>query len=287
MQYKSFRIRNFKGIKDTTVSFESLTGANVFAFVGLNESGKTTILEAIHSFAPDEATSQLLSGEIDIGVPFRERVPRHLLSDFTGYVSVMATLQITLDDWHNIQRKLLLDHAIELNSENLPSEFTLERQQKFENGDFKATFFSIRTPLEVKSKSQRKWRKLEQNEEIIKVREAIFHFAPKIAYFPTFVFNFPKSIFLTERGNVVDKFYRRVFQGILDFDGRGQTIEQDIIRRVRRPDMSIPWIPFLTKWTANDDKDKIQQVMDRASQAVSRLVFGRWNQIFGENTRAC
>ncbi len=48
MRYKSFRIQNFKGIKDTTIRLDTIGGASVFAFVGLNESGKTTILEAIH-----------------------------------------------------------------------------------------------------------------------------------------------------------------------------------------------------------------------------------------------
>ena len=74
----------FKGIKDTTVSLQSVAGASVFAFVGLNESGKTTILEAIHSFSPDDATSELLGGAKEVGVPFSERVPRHQLSNFTG-----------------------------------------------------------------------------------------------------------------------------------------------------------------------------------------------------------
>jgi hypothetical protein len=41
MRYKSFRIRNFKGIKDTTVGLQTIGGAAVFALVGLNESGKT------------------------------------------------------------------------------------------------------------------------------------------------------------------------------------------------------------------------------------------------------
>ena len=54
MKYKSFRIKNFKGIKDTTVVLQGVAGAGVFAFVGLNESGKTTVLEAIHSFSPDD-----------------------------------------------------------------------------------------------------------------------------------------------------------------------------------------------------------------------------------------
>ncbi|MBM0170454.1 ATP-binding protein [Altererythrobacter sp. C41] len=49
VRYLKFRIQNFKGIKDTEVDLRSSTGANVFSLVGLNESGKTTILEAIHS----------------------------------------------------------------------------------------------------------------------------------------------------------------------------------------------------------------------------------------------
>lgn len=87
MRYKSFRIRNFKGIKDTTIHLEGIGGAAVFAFVGLNESGKTTVLEAIHSFSPDTATSELLGGDQDTGIPYNARIPRHLISTFTGDVS--------------------------------------------------------------------------------------------------------------------------------------------------------------------------------------------------------
>jgi predicted ATP-dependent endonuclease of OLD family len=98
MQYKSFRIRNFKGIKDATVDLTTAGGAAVFAFVGLNESGKTTVLEAIHSFSPDTATSELVGGDQETGVPFNERVPRHLISTFSGDVSVRATLTATPTD---------------------------------------------------------------------------------------------------------------------------------------------------------------------------------------------
>ena len=43
MHYKSFRIKNFKGIKDATVNFAEHSKMGVYAFVGLTESGKTTI----------------------------------------------------------------------------------------------------------------------------------------------------------------------------------------------------------------------------------------------------
>ena len=57
-----------KGIKDTVVDLSGDHGAAIFAFVGLNESGKTTVLEAIHSFSPDRATSELVGGNGGDGV---------------------------------------------------------------------------------------------------------------------------------------------------------------------------------------------------------------------------
>jgi ABC-type Na+ transport system ATPase subunit NatA len=284
MRYISFRIRNFKGIKDTTVQLQSVAGASVFAFVGLNESGKTTILEAIHSFAPDEATSELLGGDEGLGVPFKQRVPRHLLSEFTGRVSVTATLSLTADDKSRVHSNLN-SRGIDLDVSSLPNEIKMERYQIFQNGDFQANYFTLPVWPKIKTGRQRAWRTPDTPEERTAIRDAVFDRVPRIAYFPTFVFEFPKSIFLTERGGVVDKFYRRVFQDILDHEGRGQTVEKDIVRRVRREEMVVPWASFWNFWGGHDDRDKIQQVMDRASAVVTKLVFGRWNQIFGEDTR--
>lgn len=284
MRYISFRVKNFKGIKDTTVQLETVAGASVFAFVGLNESGKTTILEAIHSFAPDEATSELLGGEDGLGVPIRERVPRHLFSEFSGDVSVTATLELTDEDKKKLADELRRTSDIEINS--FPSKVSLERHQRFRDGDFIENYFSFRTDLQYKKRRQKKWKSLKDGDADLRVsvRDIFFKYAPKIAYFPTFVFDFPKTIYLTDRGGVVDKFYRRAFQDILDYDGRGQTIEKDIIRRVRNEKLQTPWSSFLALWSTYDEKDKIQHVVDRAGAAVTRLVFGRWNKIFGEET---
>lgn len=284
MRYKSFRIQNFKGIKDTTVNLQSVAGAAVFAFVGLNESGKTTVLEAIHSFSPDGATSELLGGEAEIGVPFKERVPRHALSDFTGDVSVTAVVSVTQEDKEKFAQRLLTTHKINVNVDTFPDELVFQRQQRFVNGDFKKNYFTLRTALQIKGPAQRKWREPKEDERV-QLRNIAYHLTPDIAYFPSFVFDFPEAVFLTNRGGIVDKFYRRTFQDILDYDGRGHTIEKDIVRRLRSENMVVPWLSFLSQWTISDDKEKIQHVIDRASAAVTKLVFGRWNKIFGEDTR--
>ena len=45
MEYLSFRIENFKGISDQEIRLDKSPSGRTFALVGLNESGKTTVLE--------------------------------------------------------------------------------------------------------------------------------------------------------------------------------------------------------------------------------------------------
>ena len=285
MYYTRFRIQNFKGIKDTTIKLAEQSKAGVFAFVGLNESGKTTILEAIHSFSPDLATSEVVGGEGKSGVPFRDRVPRHLISNFTGDVSVTATLRISEDERKDIVSDLKSEHDLAVDPSTIPDDFPIERYQRFENGDFKGHYFTLRCSVYVKTGRQKKWRTPSAKEKEA-IRDEIYSRTPDIAYFPTFVFDFPKRIFLTEeRGGKVSNFYRQAFQDILDYDGQGHTIEDSIIRRVRSEEKKVSWLDFLNIWNAGDDKDKIQHVMDRASATVTEVVFGRWNEIFGEDAK--
>ncbi|HEV7435218.1 MAG TPA: AAA family ATPase [Pseudorhizobium sp.] len=283
MKYQRFRIRNFKGIKDTTVELQGIASASVFAFVGLNESGKTTILEAIHSFSPEGATSELL-GEKGVGVPFKDRVPRHQLSNFSGDVSVAATVSVDETDKKAIIAGVFAQNDLHIDHEHFPDEITFERQQRFKDGDFQQTFFSLRTAFLVRGKAQRKWRKPTEDEEH-KLKLLIYGYTPDISYFPTFVFDFPERIYLTDRGKSLDKFYRGVFQDILDYDGKGYTIEKDVVRRVRQKDLVTTWVNFLASWAGIDDSEKIQHVMDRASSTVTSTVFGRWNKIFGEDAK--
>lgn len=284
MHYTSFRICNFKGVKDATVDLRTVAGASVFAFVGLNESGKTTILEAIHSFSPDDATSELMGGAKAVGVPYEARVPRHELASFTGDVKVEATVALDESDRERIVAGAADELRIVVDSETIQDSLIFSRIQRFQGGDFKNNYFDLTAQFKIKTGKQRSFRDPNQ-EEKHKLKVLCYDMAPKIAYFPTFVFDFPKAIYLTQRGGAVDRFYRRVFQDILDYDAKGYTIEDDIVRRVRNPDLVLPWLNFFPLWTEHGDRGKIQQVMDRASAAVTKLVFGRWNEIFGEDVK--
>ncbi|MBC6716976.1 AAA family ATPase [Aurantimonas sp. DM33-3] len=150
--------------------------------------------------------------------------------------------------------------------------------------DLSGRTLSLRTAFWVRGKSQRKWRNPSASEEHA-LKYLIYRHTPDISYFPTFVFDFPERIYLTGRGKSLDEFYKTVFQDILDYDGKGYTIEKDIVRRLRREDLITTWVDFLASWAGLDDGEKIQHVMDRASSTVTSTVFGRWNKIFGEDAK--
>jgi AAA15 family ATPase/GTPase len=50
MRYRGFEIKNFKGIKHVCLDLSDAPASNIHLLVGLNESGKTTILEALSFF---------------------------------------------------------------------------------------------------------------------------------------------------------------------------------------------------------------------------------------------
>jgi predicted ATP-dependent endonuclease of OLD family len=50
MRISKFEIRNFKGVSRTSIDISGVSPGNIGTLIGLNESGKTTILEAISHF---------------------------------------------------------------------------------------------------------------------------------------------------------------------------------------------------------------------------------------------
>lgn len=284
MRYRSFRIKNFKGVKETKIDLRSLTGANVFALVGLNESGKTTLLEAIHSFSPDYRSGSIVktSGGSD-KERAEGRVPRHQIASFSGEIVVEAVVEIDDEDRERIASYLLSEHELIIDPSEIPSEFSMSRVDVFERGDYLRSERTLSFSPSLRKKNQRKPRP-PSTAESRSVWYAVWSRTPDIAYYPTFIFDFPERIYLTNRHGKYSSFYASVIEDILAVDGQGYTL-RDITRRVRSDRFKVPWVEFFPTWMLGDDRGKIQQIIDRASSAVTRVVFGKWNDIFGEDVR--
>jgi len=64
MILKSFRIKNYRSILDT--GWNNLSPDNVTALIGQNESGKTSVLEALKSFFDGKITDDILRSDLSI-----------------------------------------------------------------------------------------------------------------------------------------------------------------------------------------------------------------------------
>lgn len=283
MRYEKFRIKNFKGISDTEINLRTATKAGVFALVGLNESGKTTLLEAIHSFAPDFLSGKLKRTEqMDTQKLAEGRVPRDQLAKFTGEIVVEATIGIAQSEWSDFANYLEREYNLSIDASLLPTQFVMTKVDVFERGDFIKTDHRLSFDAHVKPKGSRKNFKLADKTESISVWNALRDTVPDIAYYDSFIFDFPERIYLNIRVGDYDPVFRSAFSDILAWEGQGYELD-DIIRRIRDEKFTIPWLEFFPAWMQGDDRKKIQQVIDSASAAVTRAVFGRWNEIFGED----
>ena len=99
MKFLQFDIKNYKGIKKAELKLNPQGESKIFTLVGLNESGKTTILEAINSFSPDKDTESLFSNDdVFKKVEPKDLVPKHLKDNFNGDVTIKALLAFDDND---------------------------------------------------------------------------------------------------------------------------------------------------------------------------------------------
>ena len=282
MQYTKFEIENFKGIQYAEIDFGANGPAKVFTLVGLNESGKTTVLEAIHSFAPDSDANTVVGNDRAIGEQRRLAVPRSKIADFTGKVSITAHILLDSGDREKIVKYLNDEYDLRADPSSIPDSFTYERFSSYENGDLKGSYYDTNFKLTIKSGQQRKFR-VPVGDETSSVSEALRSIMPSIAYFPSFVFDFPERIFLSSRPvDTKNNFYRRLFQDILDFGGRSHTIKEHVVARVRKEEFQVEWVGFLPVFKKSNEKQQIDQVIDHAARTVTGVVYKKWNEIFGE-----
>ncbi len=107
---------------------------------------------------------------------------------------------------------------------------------------------------------------------------------PTICYFPTFLFNFPDRIYLSNtpagKDTQVNAYFVQIVQDILDSLGDDFTIQKHILDRVERtakPDYVWNLFGFLK----TDEKQQIDHVMLKIAEQVTNVVFKRWNEVFG------
>lgn len=265
MRFNYFKFQNFKGIESMHLDLSDNPSATVHTLVGLNESGKTTVLEAINYFLYKGENLEPLNLDRYNISDIHDIVPIGKRDNFNGKVSISAGIMLESEDIEEI-KKVFQNEGISLirignvisftqtypflNSKHVPAKNEILWSNDFA-GRMKGDRTVKKIPNSIASKAY----------NLIKSR------LPKILYFPNFLFEFPGRIYLEESNdNKTDVFYRTVIQDILDSLKNDTNIETHIVARAKSSD--------------DNERRNLESLINKMNQQLTTVIFDSWNQTF-------
>ncbi|MAE69783.1 MAG: hypothetical protein CME06_04855 [Gemmatimonadetes bacterium] len=278
MDYRKFWIKNFKGIGEEGLLVDVGERRAVITLVGLNESGKTTILEALsHLGEPAEHQGQLYEEKLR-AADINDIIPLARRANFNDTVEVTALVVPDDGDVDAIAQYANDKHGYILDRDGLCTEFTLTKQMTFESSIYKGTIIEWGVQLLGKKPRQRKWRELYETDRKA-WNDIVNHAAtrlPVVKYFPTFLFEIPEKIVLNPPGEekAINRYYREVVQDVLDSLDMQLDLTEHITRRALR-----------SGGLMGSSKRALDQVLLNMGVKASQLIFGQWDQIMGDQGR--
>ncbi|MFS1583922.1 MAG: AAA family ATPase [Candidatus Arsenophonus phytopathogenicus] len=275
MKFLQFEIKNFKGIEHCIVKL-SPQGANIFTLIGLNESGKTSILEAISLFnanrKEDDDISKNLLTTLTSQNPL-DYIPKHLQSNFTNKISIEATLELDNNLKINLINTMRKYGYLCDNVNEIDNTMTISRKFSFKDSILQEEELDTRyiglsyNAKKIKSKKTKKYSLFcddsikELDNEIYKILK---NNIPRILYFPTFIFNHPKKIYIDNSENDIDKMYSEIFSNVAASLKNPLCLKKHIIDRMEYPDKI----------------NLLNQSLDEMAAEITGRVLGEWKNVF-------
>jgi ABC-type cobalamin/Fe3+-siderophores transport system ATPase subunit len=269
MRYTSFEIKNFKGIEDIKIDLTKISNNNIFTFVGLNECGKTTVLEAINFFSAGSEKVEPLQVDTYTSANYHNLIPMSKRDNFNGNIVVRATL--VPDEADEKQFAKFAKAELGYKSIDNVGQFTIAQTLSFKDSVYTG-FVNYWSPdftvIKPGKRSSVTITSATSKEEWLKLIGELQRLLPRILFCPNFLFDFPDRIYLNKQAQATekDKFYSLVAQDILDSLDSRTNIADHIVARA------------LSQKPA--DKKSLQSLLLKMSRHVTEVVFGAWNEIF-------
>jgi predicted ATP-dependent endonuclease of OLD family len=267
MKFTQFKFENFKGIENQVLDLSKNPQSNIFTLVGLNESGKTTILEAINYFAykPEKLDGlELKNYEVE---DIHSLIPINKRDNFNGKILISAEIELDESEIIILKAEFAKNGITITTFENRIS-FTQEYyfQKSIHQTDNDKYLWNYR--ISGKKKKAKSSKKID-NTDAMFVFRYIKENMPSILYFPNFLFEFPERIYLDK--SVSEKehlFYQTIIQDILDSLENELNIEDHLIKRIISTDET--------------ERRNLNSLIGKMQKKLTEVIFKKWNQIFNK-----
>lgn len=283
-----FHIKNFKGAEDVEIDLEGRSTSPVLTLIGLNESGKSTLLEAVSHFVTgDKSIAGLFEG------PYAQAsalslIPLHKKAAFTGKITISGTILLSDEDVEALQ-KIGRSFKVTIDTTPLQKPFEAIRTFTYEDSALKDSSNFWLFPLLVKKGRAANFKRYQRPDHgsgepdlWMKCMAYIQNHLEQIAYFPTFLVDMPARIYLREYDDEtpINRHYRYVLQDILDSLGEGLNLERHVCKRIadfNEKESNPSWLSMLF---GSPSKTPIDSVFQKLSNAITREVLGSWQRVF-------
>lgn len=285
MRYISFRIRNFRGIKDTTISLNPV-GAGIFTLIGLNESGKTTLLEAMQWFEYNQGDEKSLYKTDTKRTDASLFVPKGEKATFTGEITVSTIVQLEESEVEELALRVERECSCKIDRNSIERTFSITRGQSFIDGDKDERIHRWGLSLRGRLKGAKKERDFgAKDAPWDKMTDLIAGRLPEIVYFPTFLFEQPSKIVLNPQAaeGPVDRVYRQIIESVGKALPRPIDTASMIVNRIVIPETAGE--TFVGIFSLSQTRQQqIDAAINQISHHLSVTVLGSWSRIFGGDT---
>ena len=260
MIYKSFKIKNFKGIDEVSID---LSNSRIISLVGLNESGKTSIMEGVQLFY------RIAKGENPTTEQLNEFRPKGI--NFSGKIEISATLILEDEDKKKIENYWKTSLA-KRNGLELPQELQYDIKFEYELHTYKDTERSWTFPVKTKNSKRGLYEtdKTGWNALVSHIKDEI---VPEILYFDDFIFQIPEKVCFVKTGvaetDEVSNKNNKVWQLVVG----------DVLKSV--DDRMSFQNHVVDVWET--DRDAASNRLSQMEKALDEKITKRWGDLFGKN----
>jgi energy-coupling factor transporter ATP-binding protein EcfA2 len=274
MRFSKFEFKNFRGISEAVLDLSRTQKEAVNVLVGLNESGKTTVLEAINHFRSnpdlkrkDPNQNPRVQSDYQAMLPIGERAL------FNGVVSIKSTLSFEPQDIAEFDK--FLKSEFQFVESKYAKSFYIDFRVTFEDSQLKKLNNSWGLQFHGrKRKGQTPFKKLE-GEAWMKAVGFLEKLLPKVMYFPASLLEFPDRIQLENPSSSKNtpatpnkaSFYYQVIADVLHAIDPKLDLEKHVLERARS--------------RVDADTQNLEALVQKVEVHLNQTVLGEWQRTLG------